>query len=199
MREYPLADGEIVLRCVEKEDLPELYELIYSEVVPEWKKWDAPYYALEHESYEDFERSMLRRLEATESNSDPDSIRIIELNDQIVGTISYYWEHRPSMWLEMGIVLYRSTQWGRGIGTRVLQMWSSHLFEQLPLARVGLTTWSGNERMMRSASKAGLQVEGRMRKCRIVDGKHYDSIRMGMLREEWEQIESSGAGRNVNN
>jgi len=199
MREYPLADGEIVLRCVEKEDLPELYELIYSEVVPEWKKWDAPYYALEHESYEDFERSMLRRLEATESNSDPDSIRIIELNDQIVGTVSYYWEHRPSMWLEMGIVLYRSTQWGRGIGTRVLQMWSSHLFEQLPLARVGLTTWSGNERMMRSASKAGLQVEGRMRKCRIVDGKHYDSIRMGMLREEWEQIESSGAGRNVNN
>jgi RimJ/RimL family protein N-acetyltransferase len=29
-----------------------------------------------------------------------------------------------------------------------------------------------------------------MRKCRIVDGQHYDSIRMGMLREEWEQIRS---------
>lgn len=199
MRENPLVDGEIVLRCVEKEDLTELYELIYSEDVPEWKQWDAPYYALEHESYEDFERSMLRRLGATQNNSDPDSIRIIELNGRIVGTISYYWEHRPSMWLEMGIVLYRSAQWGRGIGTRVLQMWSSHLFEQLPVARVGLTTWSGNERMMRSASKAGLQVEGRMRKCRIVDGKHYDSIRMGMLREEWEQMQSAGAGRNVNN
>jgi RimJ/RimL family protein N-acetyltransferase len=198
MSENPLVDGEISLRCVEKEDLTELYELIYSEDVPEWKQWDAPYYALEHESYEDFERSMLRRLETTQSNSDPDSIRIIELNGRIVGTISYYWEHRPSMWLEMGIVLYRSAQWGRGIGTRVLQMWSCHLFEQLPLARVGLTTWSGNERMMRSASKAGLQVEGRMRKCRIVDGKHYDSIRMGMLREEWEQIRSSDAGRNVN-
>ncbi|WP_442952311.1 MULTISPECIES: GNAT family N-acetyltransferase [unclassified Paenibacillus] len=183
-------DGEISLRCVEKEDLTELYELIYSEDVPEWKQWDAPYFALEHESYEDFERSMLRRLEATKHNSDPDSIRIVELNGRIVGTISYYWEHRPSMWLEMGIVLYRSAQWGRGIGTRVLQMWSSHLFEQLPLVRVGLTTWSGNERMMRSASKAGLQVEGRMRKCRIVDGQHYDSIRMGMLREEWEQIRS---------
>ncbi|MEC0110501.1 GNAT family protein [Paenibacillus taichungensis] len=198
MRENPLVDGEIVLRCVEKEDLTELYELIYSEDVPEWKQWDAPYYALEHESYEDFERSMLRRLEATQSNADPDSIRIIELNGRIVGTISYYWEHRPSMWLEMGIVLYRSAQWGHGIGTRVLQIWSSYLFEQLPLARVGLTTWSGNERMMRSASKAGLQVEGRMRKCRIVDGKYYDSIRMGMLREEWEQIRSSGADRNVN-
>ncbi|SEK19370.1 GNAT family N-acetyltransferase [Paenibacillus sp. OK003] len=197
--ETPLVHGEIILRCVEKEDLTELYELIYSEDVPEWKQWDAPYYALEHESYEDFERSMLRRLEATQSNDDPDSIRIIEWNGRIVGTISYYWEHRPSMWLEMGIVLYQSAQWGRGIGTRVLQMWSSHLFEHLPLARVGLTTWSGNERMMRSASKAGLQVEGRMRKCRIVDGKHYDSIRMGMLREEWEQIRSSGAGRNVNN
>ncbi|MFC9707892.1 GNAT family N-acetyltransferase [Paenibacillus sp. NPDC056933] len=199
MSENPLIDGELVLRSVEKEDLSELYELIYSEVEPEWKQWDAPYYALEHESYEDFKHGMLNRLEATQGPSEPSSIRIIELNGQMVGTISYYWEHRPSMWLEMGIVLYRSAQWGHGIGTRVLQMWSSHLFEQLPLARVGLTTWSGNERMMRSASKAGLQVEGRMRRCRIVNGKHYDSIRMGMLREEWEQMRSSDADRNVNN
>lgn len=78
-------------------------------------------------------------------------------------------------------------------------MWSSHLFEHLPLVRVGLTTWSGNERMMRAAAKAGLQVEGRMRKCRIVRGEYYDSIRMGMLREEWEQKLSSNASGNVNN
>ncbi|WP_458126315.1 GNAT family N-acetyltransferase [Paenibacillus sp. Z3-2] len=192
-------DGELVLRCVEKKDLRELYELIYSDDIPEWKQWDAPYYPLEHESYESFEQGMLKRMNVDQSESKPVSIRIIEFDGQIVGTISYYIEDELSMWLEIGIVIYRSARWGSGIGTRSLVMWSSHLFEHLPLVRVGLTTWSGNERMMRAAAKAGLQVEGRMRKCRIVRGEYYDSIRMGMLREEWEQKLSSNASGNVNN
>ncbi len=192
-------DGELVLRCVEKKDLRELYELIYSDDTPEWKQWDAPYYPLEHESYESFEQGMLKRMNVDQSDSKPVSIRIIEFDRQIVGTISYYIEDELSMWLEMGIVIYRSARWGSGMGTRSLVMWSSHLFEHLPLVRVGLTTWSGNERMMRAAAKAGLQVEGRMRKCRIVRGQYYDSIRMGMLREEWEQKLSSNASGNVNN
>ncbi|WP_440131241.1 GNAT family N-acetyltransferase [Paenibacillus xylanexedens] len=199
IKELPLVDGELVLRCVEKKDLRELYELIYSDDTPEWKQWDAPYYPLEHESYESFEQGMLKRMNVDQSDSKPVSIRIIEFDRQIVGTISYYIEDELSMWLEMGIVIYRSARWGSGMGTRSLVMWSSHLFEHLPLVRVGLTTWSGNERMMRAAAKAGLQVEGRMRKCRIVRGQYYDSIRMGMLREEWEQKLSSNASGNVNN
>ncbi|WP_349654650.1 GNAT family N-acetyltransferase [Paenibacillus amylolyticus] len=199
MKELPIVDGELVLRCVEKQDLKELYELIYSDDVPEWKQWDAPYYPLKHESYESFEQGMLKRMDVDPGDSKPVSIRIIESDRQIVGTISYYIEDELSMWLEMGIVIYRSVQWGRGVGTRSLTMWSSHLFEQMPLVRVGLTTWSGNERMMRAAVRAGLQVEGRMRKCRIVRGQYYDSIRMGMLREEWEQKRASHTSRNVNN
>ncbi|WFR61893.1 GNAT family protein [Paenibacillus amylolyticus] len=199
MNELPIVDGELVLRCVEKKDLKELYELIYSDDVPEWKQWDAPYYPLQHESYESFEQGMLKRIHVDPSNSKPVSIRIIESDRQIVGTISYYIEDELSMWLEMGIVIYRSAQRGSGVGTRSLEMWSTYLFEHLPLVRVGLTTWSGNEPMMRAAVKAGLQVEGRMRKCRIVRGEYYDSIRMGMLREEWEQKLVSHTSRNVNN
>lgn len=41
--------------------------------------------------------------------------------------------------------------------------------------------------MMRVAEKVGMQLEGRIRRVRVVDGVRYDSIRMGMLREEWEQ------------
>ncbi|WP_308737354.1 MULTISPECIES: hypothetical protein [unclassified Paenibacillus] len=42
MKELPIVDGELVLRCVEKQDLKELYELIYSDDVPEWKQWMHP-------------------------------------------------------------------------------------------------------------------------------------------------------------
>lgn len=191
MNEQPLSDHQLVLRSVVHEDLSELYDLIYSEENPEWKQWDAPYYPLERESYERFELHTYTRLEADQKAARPDSIRVIEVDGQIVGMISYYIEDPLSMWIEMGIIIYKPSRWGQGIGTRSLYLWSSHLFENLPIVRVGLTTWSGNERMIRSARKIGMQMEGRLRKCRFVNGEYYDSIRMGMLREEWEQKLSS--------
>lgn len=36
-------------------------------------------------------------------------------------------------------------------------------------------------------------MEGRMRKCRYYNGEYYDSIRMGILREEWESRKSEAA------
>lgn len=42
--------------------------------------------------------------------------------------------------------------------------------------------------MIRVGEKLGMQMEGRMRNVRFYEGKYYDSIRMGMLREEWEEI-----------
>lgn len=199
MREFSLRDDELVLRIVEQDDLTELYELIYKDDNPEWKKWDAPYYPLDHEPYERFVQHTLARLEADQKAGRPASLRIIEADGEIVGMISYYIEDPLSMWLEMGIIIYKPSRWGRGIGTRSLYMWSGHLFENLPIVRVGLTTWSGNERMMQAATKIGLQIEGRMRKCRLVLGEYYDSIRMGMLREEWEQKLSGETDGNVYN
>lgn len=35
--------------------------------------------------------------------------------------------------------------------------------------------------------KLGMQIEARIRKVRYYDGHHYDSIRMGVLRERWEE------------
>jgi len=185
MDEIPLVDNKLMLRNVTEQDLPVLYQLVYGEASPEWKLWDAPYFPLEPETYDEFAQNVRNRMEADRKTGDPCSMRVIETDGQVIGTITYYWEHKPSLWLEMGIVMFQSSQWGRGYGTRALKLWIGHLFDRLPIARVGLTTWSGNERMMRAAAKNGLQIEGRMRKCRIVNGQQYDSIRMGMLREEW--------------
>lgn len=185
MKELPLRDEELVLRSVEHEDLSELYELIYSDEDPEWKKWDAPYYPLERERYEHFEQRDAWAHGNGSKGARPCSIRVIEADGEIVGMISYYIEDPLSMWLEMGIVIYKPSRWGKGIGTRSLQLWSSHLFRKMPIVRVGLTTWSGNERMMRVTPKLDCRSR-KARKCRIVEGVYYDSIRMGMLREEWE-------------
>lgn len=49
-----------------------------------------------------------------------------------------------------------------------------------------MSTRSGNERMMHVAEKLGMRVEARISDARIVDGKYYNTIKMGILRSEWE-------------
>lgn len=105
----------------------------------------------------------------------------------------YYWEHEPSKWLEMGIVLHEVNSWGKSLGTRILKLWMKHLFTTMPLIRVGYTTWSGNERMIRVGEKLGMQMEAHIRKVRNYNGQYYESIRMGILREEWEDSLKSNA------
>ncbi|USK35388.1 GNAT family N-acetyltransferase [Bacillus sp. F19] len=99
--------------------------------------------------------------------------------------VTCYWEHQPSNWLEVGIVIYQPANWHRGDGTEALKLWIQHLFDKYKLIRIGLTTWSGNTRMIRAAEKTGMREEGRIRKCRYYKGSYYDSIKMCMLREEW--------------
>jgi len=40
--------------------------------------------------------------------------------------------------------------------------------------------------MIKVGEKLGMMMEARLRKCRFYNGEYYDSIRMGILREEWE-------------
>ncbi|MGG1878713.1 MULTISPECIES: GNAT family N-acetyltransferase [Paenibacillus] len=175
-------DQELTIRPIGEPDLYHLWTLIYKEEQPEWKKWDAPYYPHKTMSYEEFLTSADKWVQA-------DDFWVIEVDGAVRGTVSYYWEHEPSRWLEMGIVLYENESWGRGLGTRALKLWMAHLFRTLPLVRVGITTWSGNERMMRVGDKLGMQMEARIRKVRYYNGHYYDSIRMGILREEWLQLQ----------
>ena len=174
-------DNELVIRPIEEKDLFNIWELVYKEDAPEWKKWDAPYFHHSSMTYEDF-------LKQKESWINQENRFIVEVKGEVIGSVSYYWEHEASKWLEIGIILYEADNWGRGIGTRALAVWINHLFNTLPLVRVGLTTWSGNERMVRVAEKLGMQMEARIRKVRYYNNQYYDSIRMGILREEWENL-----------
>ncbi|MGB8002339.1 MAG: GNAT family protein [Anaerobacillus sp.] len=175
-----LVGNKTILRRIEEEDIPTLWNMIYGEKNPEWKNWDAPYFNLDYIDEDTFRNVTLKKL-----GNEIGGRLIIEVNDQIIGMVSYYWEHEPSRWLEVGIVIYLPEFWSKGYGSEALQQWIDYVFRVHPeIERVGLTTWSGNRRMIKAAENIGMQLEGRMRKCRYFDGTYYDSIRMGVLREE---------------
>ncbi|MFJ7664337.1 GNAT family N-acetyltransferase [Lysinibacillus sp. NPDC097162] len=172
-------DQELNIRPIIESDLERIWELIYKDEQPEWKKWDAPYFPHQAKPLNDF---MLMSQQFINQKN----FWAIEVDGDICGVISYYWEHEPSKWLEIGIVFHESHNWGKGLGTRAMALWIDHLFSTMPLVRVGFTTWSGNKRMIRVGEKLGMQLEAKIRKVRLYEGVYYDSIRMGMLREEWE-------------
>ncbi|WP_322904666.1 GNAT family protein [Paenibacillus campi] len=179
IRQY--TDGNVMIRQTIEADAERLWELAFRDESPPWKQWDAPYYPHGALTYEQFVQQEKRYMIGNPARW------VIETNGELIGMISYYWEHEESLWLEMGIVIFQPAYWNGGYGTRALKLWIAHLFRTMPLVRVGYTTWSGNERMIQVGYKLGMTMEARLRKCRLYQGVYYDSIRMGILREEWEQ------------
>ncbi|MGU3472889.1 GNAT family N-acetyltransferase [Paenibacillus sp. D51F] len=178
--------SDVILRKIEDRDLLRIWELAYKDEAPEWKQWDAPYYEHKPIPYEEF----LNGKEAFAQNR-----WVIETAGTVIGTAGFYWEHEPSLWSEMGIVIYEPAYWSGGYGTEAVRLLMREMFSTMPLVRVGYTTWSGNMRMIRVGEKLGMTMEARLRKCRYWNGEYYDSIRMGILREEWEAIEAAAGER----
>jgi RimJ/RimL family protein N-acetyltransferase len=85
------------------------------------------------------------------------------------------------------ITIGESDAWGRGYGTEATELMLAHAFDRLGLNRVGLSVFEFNERAIRAYVKAGFQVEGRLRQAIHRDGRYWDELQMGILREEWAE------------
>ncbi|MCQ6267498.1 GNAT family N-acetyltransferase [Fictibacillus sp. WQ 8-8] len=182
-----LTGEKVILRDLEESDIPTLYYWNYEAEDREHLNWNGPYKDVEEKTYEEFYKEHLPLLETAKSSEIRNKL-VIEVNGALIGTVGWYWVDQDTNWLENGIVIYDSEYWSGGYGTEAFRLWTDYIFEQSDVERVGIATWSGNERMMRLASKTGMKEEGRIRKARIVKGAYYDSIKMGMLREEWAQL-----------
>lgn len=113
-------------------------------------------------------------------------VRAVLLDDRVIGSVNAYWEDRKTGWLEVGIVLWEERDWGHGYAKAALAEWIDAMFAAHPtLEHIGLSTWSGNPRMMALAEALGMRQEARIRAVRQLDGTAYDSLSYGVLRKEW--------------
>ncbi|MEH6459266.1 GNAT family N-acetyltransferase [Chitinimonas sp. JJ19] len=154
-----------------------------------WKRLDGPYYPLpDAAALAASEARLVQRIAMGTWPPVREGMVIADADDQFIGEVSRYWQSEESHWLSVGLVLYDPAHWGQGLGQIALQGWCSYLFAAMPvLARLDLRTWSGNEGMMRLATKVGFVEEARFRRARVVDGQYYDGMAYGVLREEWMQ------------
>jgi RimJ/RimL family protein N-acetyltransferase len=76
-------------------------------------------------------------------------------------------------------------EWGKGYGSEATRLVLRYAFETLNLNRVWLHVYEYNERGLRAYEKAGFRREGRLRQEMFRDGRYWDTIVMGILRDEW--------------
>lgn len=172
----------IEIKKINKSDIRTIWEKGFSEKMPEWKKWDGPYF----DDYKYIEFDEFIKTQSSFFLSE--NIRGIYLDDKILGMLSKFWIDKKTRWLEIGITIYKSDKWSLGIGSKALRLWISEIFDTTDnLEHIGLTTWSGNQRMIRTAEKIGMKEEARIRKVRWHNNVFYDSVKYGILRDEYKQ------------
>ncbi|BDR59345.1 hypothetical protein XA3_17860 [Xylocopilactobacillus apicola] len=106
------------------------------------------------------------------------------VDDQMIGCVTAYYEDGDlKRWLEVGIIIYQSHQWQKGIGKAALSKWIDQLWKTTDLPHLGLTTWSGNTRMIHLAESLGMKQEACVRKVRYWQDQYWDSVKYGILRK----------------
>ncbi|MDQ0899253.1 MULTISPECIES: GNAT family N-acetyltransferase [unclassified Paenibacillus] len=186
----PIQGSRLLLRDLTEQDIERIYYWDYLAEDREHLNWNGPYKPLEPLTLEDYYEKYKRDLGITQTG-EPRYRLVIEIDGELKGITGRYWVDESTNWFEIGIAIFDSRYWSGGYGTEVFQMWIDYLFTQLKTVRLGIGTWSGNERMIRLAAKCGMIEEARVRKARIVRGEYYDAIKMGILREEWEHRKHS--------
>ncbi|GAA4009558.1 GNAT family protein [Deinococcus rubellus] len=172
---------DLTLRSRLPEDLATLYRWMYAEKNPEWQRWDGPYFpksnaALSFETYA--ERAVTNPWDADQ--------RIIALDGQCIGSVSRS-EEEPAGggWFELGIVIFDPAHWGSGLGRRALRLWTARTFGETSAHVITLTTWSGNQRLIRAAERSGYRECARIPEARTWDGQRWDSVKLAVLRRDW--------------
>jgi RimJ/RimL family protein N-acetyltransferase len=87
-----------------------------------------------------------------------------------------------------GITIGDKQAWGLGFGTEATFLMVRHAFETLNLNRVMLQVYEQNDRGLRTYEKVGFRKEGVLRQDYYREGRYRDTIIMGILRPEWDEV-----------
>ena len=156
-----------------------------ADVIARWSR-DSQFWRLAHTepAYPASAKNIRRELEERSLDRHGYGMRTLA-DDRLIGWIGLYnifWARREAF---LGINIGERNDWGKGYGTDALRVLLRYAFEELNLQRISLSFLEGNDRAMRSYEKCGFRLEGRERRAWAYDGRRWDEIYMGLLRDEW--------------
>jgi len=118
------------------------------------------------------------------------SIRTLA-EDRLIGEIGFEVADWPGRDAFVGLGIGESEYWSKGYGTDVMNVILRYAFTEINLKRVTLTVFEYNPRAIRCYEKVGFRHEGRLRRLLNREGRRWDELFMGILREEWLELNVS--------
>ncbi len=118
------------------------------------------------------------------------SVRTLD-DDRYIGYLGMWVDLIQSeAWVGLGIG--DRENWSKGYGTDMMKICLRYVFTELYLERLSLALHEYNPRALRSYENCGFRLEGRTRKDVLREGRRTDTLWMGILREEWLQMQDGG-------
>jgi RimJ/RimL family protein N-acetyltransferase len=172
-----LSEDKILLRQIEREDLPALQR---------WKNDPEIVSLLGGFSRGYTADGMQKWLEYHRGRSDEVLLAIVDMETEAcLGHVGFYQiDHRVRS-AEFAILLGDKSRWGAGLGSRITGALLSYGFDELNLNRVELSVLVSNQRALKSYARLGFQSEGTRREAQFRGGKAVDVCVMSLLRREY--------------
>jgi RimJ/RimL family protein N-acetyltransferase len=105
--------------------------------------------------------------------------------DKLIGELSLEvvdWVGRDAF---VGLGIGETEYWSKGYGTDTMDVLLRYAFTEINLKRITLTVFEYNPRAIRSYEKAGFHHEGHLRNLLNREGRRWNEVYMGILREDW--------------
>jgi RimJ/RimL family protein N-acetyltransferase len=111
----------------------------------------------------------------------------IEKDNRLIGEAGYKnikWINRKA---ELNIVIKKDFR-NKGYGREVLTEMINYGFKILNFHRLEAEVYEYNKASIMLVENLGFAVEGKLREAKYNNGKYYNIIRYGLLKNEWQKI-----------
>jgi RimJ/RimL family protein N-acetyltransferase len=176
-----LKGEKVILRTIRKDDI-EHWLKWYND--PDILKYLSPnlMYGVNREKEEEYYNSI--------RHFPNNKIYAIETHDgKVVGNIGLHNINHEWSNAEVSIIIGEKEYWGKGYAADAIRVLIKFAFDRVNLHRVYLHVSEDNKGGIRCYERSGFKKEGVLREAQYFDGKYSNIIVMGILREEFGNIQ----------
>jgi [ribosomal protein S5]-alanine N-acetyltransferase len=175
--------GELVnLRAVDRHDAPDIYRWLNNPEVMRY--WGMPSSC---PSLSRVQHLIEEWLEAEARTSLPQVLVVESFEAKSTGFVQFG-EYKPNARsLELSVLIGDPGQWGRGLGSDVLDTVITTCFDDWGLRRIWVRSEAANERAQRMFTRLGFIHEATLRDASFFDGSFHDVLVFGLLRSEFDE------------
>lgn len=104
-----------------------------------------------------------------------------------IGTIGVHRIHRADRTAELGILIGKSNEWGKGYGRDAVLTLCRYLFDDLGLRKLIWQALAPNERSIRLAKRCGFEIEAVLKEEKRRHGRFVDVVRLTLFQPQFEE------------